>query len=262
MRKRVSAVIITKNEASRIAECLASVAFCDEIVVVDSGSSDGTQGICVARGARVVEHHWQGFGLQKRFAVSQAAYDWVLCIDADEVVTDPLRRSIEHALEHGPARAYSLARRNRFMGRWLRFGEGYPDLCLRLFDRRVAQWTDDDVHERVETTVDVAVLKGDLLHDSASSMHQYLVKQNQYTTLQAEAMIAAGKRVGPLKVVLSPLLRFFKFYVFRQGFRDGLPGLVHISIGCFNSFCKYAKVAGSGATIPERFSGQASVAGQ
>lgn len=262
MRQRVSAVIIAKNEASRIADCLASVAFCDEIVVVDSGSSDGTQGICIARGARVIEHRWLGFGLQKRFAVSQASHDWVLCIDADEVVTAELRTSIEHALERGTAKAYTLARRNRFMGRWLRYGEGYPDRCLRLFDRRSAQWTEDDVHERVETTAAVEALKGDLLHDSASSMHQYLVKQNQYTTIQADAMIAAGKRVGPLKVVFSPLLRFFKFYVARQGFRDGLPGLVHISIGCFNSFCKYAKVAGSGAAMPEAFSGQASVAGQ
>lgn len=251
MHLPISAVIIAKNEADRIVDCLASVAFCDEIVVVDSGSTDGTQRICSARGARVIEQRWLGFGLQKRYAVAQARHDWVLCIDADEIVSDQLRASIQAALARGDARAYSLARRNRFMGRWLRYGEGYPDRCLRLFDRRAAHWSDDAVHERVITCESIVPLQGDLLHDSAISMHQYLVKQNLYTSLQADAMIAAGKRVGPLKVVLSPLLRFVKFYVVRQGFRDGLAGLVHISIGCFNSFCKYAKVAAGSRAVPE-----------
>lgn len=251
MRPALSAVIIVKNEADRITDCLARVAFCDEIVVVDSGSSDGTQRLCSARGARVIEQRWLGFGPQKRYAVAQARHDWVLCIDADELVSDELREAIEAALARGEARAYLLSRRNRFMGRWLRYGEGYPDRCLRLFDRRVAQWSDDAVHERVITREPVLPLDGDLLHDSAVSMHQYLVKQNLYTSLQADAMIAAGKRVGPLKVVLSPLLRFVKFYFVRQGFRDGLAGLVHIAIGCFNSFCKYAKVAAGARAVPE-----------
>jgi glycosyltransferase involved in cell wall biosynthesis len=243
MRSPVSAVIITHNEAPRIADCLASVSFCDEILVVDSGSNDGTQSICKERRARVIEQTWLGYGAQKRFAVAQASHDWVLCIDADEIVSDLLRSNIEYALANGGASAYELPRRNRFMGRWLRFGEGYPDWCLRLFDRRVANWTNDTVHERVTTEAIVQRLNGDLMHDSACSLERYLEKQNRYTSLQADALIDAGKRVGTLTVVLSPLARFLKFYFLRQGFRDGLPGLVHISIGCFNSFCKYAKVA-------------------
>lgn len=244
MRHPVSAVIITHNEAARIADCLAAVAFCDEIVVVDSGSTDGTQRICAERGTRVVEQTWLGFGAQKRFAVAQASHDWVLCIDADEIVSDLLRSNIEHALANGgEAGGYEIPRRNRFMGRWLQYGEGYPDWCLRLFDRRVANWSNDTVHEKVTTGAIVQRLNGDLMHDSACSLERYLEKQNRYTSLQADALIAAGKRVGAVTVVLSPLSRFLKFYLMRQGFRDGLPGLVHIAIGCFNSFCKYAKVA-------------------
>ena len=243
MSLQLSAVIITHNEASHIDGCLASLAFCDEIVVVDSGSTDGSQRMCAARGARVVEQSWLGFGPQKRFAVAQATHDWVLCIDADEITTEPLRNSIRQALAQGAAKAYAMPRCNRFLGRWLRFGEGYPDWCLRLFDRRVANWSNDPVHEKVLTDEVVHRLDGDLLHDSAITLGHYLEKQNRYTTLQAAEMIAAGKRVGTVKVLVSPLMRFFKFYILRQGFRDGLPGLIHIAIGCFNSFCKYAKVA-------------------
>lgn len=248
MSPQISAVIITHNEASHIDACLASVAFCDEIVVVDSGSTDGSQRMCAARGARVIEQSWLGFGPQKRFAVAQATHDWVLCIDADEVVSEPLRNSIVQALSRSDAKVYALPRCNRFMGRWLRYGEGYPDWCLRLFDRRAANWSNDLVHEKVLTDEAIHRLEGDLLHDSAGTLDHYLEKQNRYTTLQAADMIAAGKRVGAIKVLISPLARFFKFYVLRQGFRDGLPGLIHITIGCFNSFCKYAKVAEARAT--------------
>lgn len=252
MRPPLSAVIITHNESARIADCLDSVSFCDEILVVDSGSTDGTQRICLARNARLIEQPWLGYGAQKRFAVAQAKHDWVLCIDADEIITSELRSSIEQAIARNGTRAYALPRRNRFMGRWLAHGEGYPDLCLRLFDRQVANWSDDPVHEKVETNEFVRHLKGDLLHNSAISLEHYLDKQNRYTTLQANAMIASGKRVGMLSVVASPIIRFIKFYLLHQGFRDGLPGLVHISIGCFNSFCKYAKVAASSHKEPRK----------
>jgi hypothetical protein len=128
------------------------------------------------------------------------------------------------------------------MGRFLRHGEGYPDLSLRLFDRRRARWSDDLVHEYVQTDCEVGQLAGDLMHESGEDIFAYLAKQNRYTDLQADALFARGKRAGAAKLVLSPLLRFVKFYFVRQGFRDGLPGLVHIAIGCFNSFIKYAKL--------------------
>ena len=238
----LSAVIITKNAATQIGACLASLAFADEVLVVDSGSTDGTAEIARAAGARVMQAEWLGFGRQKQFAVTHAAHDWVLCVDADERVSDTLRASIVSALMSPRATAYAMARCNRFMGHWLRHGEGYPDWSLRLFDRRHARWSDDPVHEKVLANARPARLSGDLLHDSAETLDRYLDKQNRYTTLQAEAMRAAGKHASLVRLVLSPLARFIKFYVIRLGFLDGQAGLVHIAIGCMNSFNKYAKL--------------------
>jgi hypothetical protein len=135
-----------------------------------------------------------------------------------------------------------MARRNRFLGRWLAHGEGYPDWNIRLFDRRHARWTDDPIHEHVVADGPVVRLSGDLMHDSAESLHVYMIKQNQYTTLQAAALHARGERVGVARLVLSPLVRFIRFYVVKLGFLDGVAGFVHIAIGCFNGFMKYAKL--------------------
>jgi len=143
-----------------------------------------------------------------------------------------------------------MARCNRFMGHWLRHGEGYPDWSLRLFDRRHARWSDDPVHEKVLANARPARLSGDLLHESAETLDRYLDKQNRYTTLQAEAMRAAGKHASLVRLVLSPLARFIKFYVIRLGFLDGKAGLVHIAIGCMNSFNKYAKLLALQRTRP------------
>ncbi len=237
-------VLITLNAASQLPDCLASVAFADEVLVVDSGSDDGTTEIATRLGARVVQKEWLGFGAQKQFAVEQAAHDWVLCLDADERVSPELAASIVRTLNAPGASVYRMARRNRFLGRWLRHGEGYPDWSLRLFDRRQARWSDDPVHEKVVPAPSAALgtLDGDLLHDSAEDMARYLAKQNRYTSLAAERLYRSGRRAGLAHLALSPLLRFAKFYVFRLGFLDGMAGLVHISIGCMNSFMKYAKL--------------------
>lgn len=238
----LSAVLITRNAARQIEACLQSAAFADEIVVVDSGSSDATAEIALKYGARVISQEWLGFGRQKQFAVEQARNDWVLCLDADERVSEALRASISAALRNPSAGAYRMARSNRFMGRYLRHGEGYPDWSLRLFDRRQARWSDDPVHEKVETETPVAALHGDLLHESAEELDVYLEKQNRYTTLQAQAMYLAGRRASVGQMIISPLVRFIRFYLVRLGFLDGIPGLVHIVIGCGNSFMKYAKL--------------------
>jgi hypothetical protein len=140
------------------------------------------------------------------------------------------------------AAAYAMPRRNRFLGRWLAHGEGYPDWNVRLFDRRRARWSLDPVHEHVVADGPVARLTGDLLHSSAESLDDYMTKQNRYTTLQAEAMLARGESVGAVRLVVSPLARFMRFYVLKLGFLDGVAGLVHIAIGCQNSFMKYAKL--------------------
>ena len=238
----LSVVLITHNAAAQLADCLASVAFADEVVVVDSGSSDGTAELAARYGARVVAKEWLGFGRQKQFAVEQAAHDWVLCLDADERVSPELAASLVRALQAPAAPVYRMARRNRFLGRWLRHGEGYPDWSARLFDRRQARWSDDGVHEKVLYAASPGTLTGDLLHESGEDLGRYLEKQNRYTALAAQELRRRGQRAGIAALVLSPLVRFVKFYVLRLGFLDGLPGLVHISIGCVNSFMKYAKL--------------------
>jgi len=238
----LSVTIITRNAASLLEPCLKSAAFADEIVLVDSGSTDGTVELARAHGARIVQAEWRGFGPQKQFAVGSAAHDWVLCLDSDERVSEPLRESILAAMRAPQGFVYAVSRRNRFLGRWLRHGEGYPDWCVRLFDRRHARWSDDPVHERVITREPVHRLSGDLLHESAESLERYLEKQNVYTSLQAERLHAEGRSAGAARLLLAPLARFVKFYVLRLGFLDGVPGLVHVSIGCMNSFNKYAKL--------------------
>ena len=261
-RACLSVAIITLNAAGQLAACLESVAFADDIVVVDSGSSDATRELAGAAGVRVIELPWRGFGPQKQAAVAAARHDWVLCLDADERVSPALRAAIE-ALLAGPAAAvagngtdtdtqpawppglapaWRMARANRFLGRVLRHGEGYPDWSLRLFHRAHARWSDDAVHEKVLTDAAVGTLAGDLQHESAESLEAYLAKQNRYTTLQAASLHAAGETAGWARIAFSPLLRFVKYYVFRLGFLDGVPGLVHISIGCANSMLKYAKL--------------------
>ncbi len=235
-------VVIARNAGATLAACLNSARFASQMIVVDSGSDDDTAQIARDCGAQVIEQAWLGFGPQKNFAVARAASDWVLCLDADESVSAELASSIRSALGSTQFNAYEMARRNRFLGRWLRHGEGYPDWNLRLFDRRHARWSDEAVHERVRADGKVGRLAGDLLHTSAESMEDYLTKQNRYTTLQAEGMFARGERFSSVRLVASPIVRFVRFYIVRAGFLDGVAGLVHTAIGCFNSFSKYAKL--------------------
>jgi glycosyltransferase involved in cell wall biosynthesis len=241
-RAPLSVVLIAQNAAHQLEECLASASFADEIVLVDSGSTDATRQVAHKHGARVVAKDWLGFGRQKQFAVEQARHDWVLCLDADERVSPELRASIERALAAPVAPVYRMARCNRFLGRWLRHGEGYPDWSPRLFDRHNARWSDDPVHEKVLYAVTPGTLEGDLLHDSAEDLAHYLDKQNRYTTLAAEQLYERGRNAGAFELLASPAVRFLKFYVLRLGFLDGIAGLVHIGIGCMNSYLKYAKL--------------------
>jgi glycosyltransferase involved in cell wall biosynthesis len=238
----VSVVIIALNAARQIEPCLKSVEFADEVLVVDSGSQDETRAIAEVAGARVVEKEWLGFGRQKQFAVGAAKHDWVLCLDVDERVSPELAASLRAAMANPDHFAYRMARRNRFLGRWLAYGEGYPDWSLRLFHRAHASWSNDEVHETVITTADVGTLRGDLMHDSAEDVTSYLAKQNRYSSLHAQALYSQGVRAGYLRLFVSPLARFIKFYFLRLGFLDGGPGFAHVAIGCFAAFTKYAKL--------------------
>jgi len=243
-RVSLSLVVITRDAASDIAACIASASFAAEAVVVDSGSRDDTVDVARASGARVVHREFLGFGPQKNFAVGEARHDWVLSLDADERVSPQLADAIRALFAGGPPQtpAYAVARRNRFLGRWLAHGEGYPDWNVRLFDRRRARWTDDVVHEHVVAEGPVVRLDGDLMHASAESIEDYIAKQNRYTTLQARALHVKGERASFARMVLSPVTRFLRFYVVKAGFLDGAAGFAHIAIGAFASFLKYTKL--------------------
>lgn len=239
----LTVALIALNAADQLGPCLASVeSFADEMVVVDSGSADGTAEVAARHGARVVQKEWMGFGRQKQYAVSLARNDWVLCLDVDERVSERLAASVRAALASRRYHAWRVARRNRFLGRWLGHGEGYPDWTLRLFHRAHAGWSSDEVHEAVLTTTEVGTLQGDLLHDSAEDIATYIAKQNRYTSLHARALFDQGVRVGYWRLLASPLARFVKFYFLRLGFLDGGAGFAHIVVGCNNSFHKYLKL--------------------
>ncbi|MCL2296847.1 MAG: glycosyltransferase family 2 protein [Proteobacteria bacterium] len=243
----LSLVLITQNAEAELAACLASAPFAAEIVIVDSGSTDNTRRIAEQFGARFIEQPWLGFGPQKNAAVTAARHDWVLCLDADERISDALAQTIATVFaqpESERAAAYALCRRNRFFDRWLSHGEGYPDWTVRLFDRRRARWSDDAVHEKVliGNAGKTERLSGDLLHASAESLDTYLAKQNRYTTVQAERLFAVGVRTSAWQMFASPLARFFRFYFIKRGFLDGAAGFAHIAIGAFASFLKYAKL--------------------
>jgi len=225
----ISACIIAFNEADRIGDCLASLAFCEEIVVVDSGSTDGTQAVAQAMGARVLSRPFDGFRSQKQFAVDQASHDWVLCLDADERVDPTLRAAIQAERHAGFSRApgYRFARLSEYYGRFLRHGTAYPDHVLRLFDRRRGGWRGErEIHEAVSIDGKVETLAGDLLHHPYRSFMQLLEKKQRYARMMAEYEFSRGKRASLAKLILSPAWRFWRGWLLRGGFLDGWPGLI------------------------------------
>jgi glycosyltransferase involved in cell wall biosynthesis len=229
-RPRISACIIAFNEADRIGDCLASLAFCDEVVLVDSGSGDATAALASAAGARVLQRAFDGFRSQKQFAVEQATHDWVLCLDADERVSDALRTAIVAARDGGFAGAagYRFARLSDYFGRFLRHGNAYPDRVLRLFDRRRGGWRGKrEIHEAASVDGAVLRLPGDLIHYPYRSLMQQLAKTQRYAQMMAEHEFARGKRASWSKLVLAPAWRFWRGYLLRGGFRDGWRGLVY-----------------------------------
>jgi glycosyltransferase involved in cell wall biosynthesis len=228
-RVPLSACIITLNEADRIGDCLESLAFCDEIVVVDSGSSDGTRELAAARGARVIEHPFGGYRAQKDFAVRQAAHDWVLCLDADERVTPRLRASVEAACSDGLgcAAGCRFARATEYFGRFLHHGNAYPDRVLRLFDRRRGGWNAGrEIHEHVVVDGPVRTLSGDLEHHAYRSLDDQLGRYRRYATMMAQHLHESGRRAHLHNLVLNPGWRFLRGYVLRGGFLDGWRGFL------------------------------------
>lgn len=227
-RTGLSACIITYNEVDRIEECVRSVDFCDEVIVVDSHSTDGTRERAAARGARVIERDWPGYRSQKQFAVAAAHNDWVLCLDADERVSDELRAEIESWRQRGfgDFAGWSVPRITDYFGRFLRHGNAYPDRLTRLFDRRRGGWVGREIHENTRVQGRIGRLKGHLEHYSYRSLTDHLGRMQRYADLMGQALYDDGKRCGLAKVLLNPQWRFFRGYLLRLGFLDGWRGLV------------------------------------
>jgi glycosyltransferase involved in cell wall biosynthesis len=224
---RLSAVIITLNEADRIAGCVRSLEFCDEIVVVDAHSTDDTRRIAASLGAKVIERDWPGYRSQKDFAVQSATHDWVLCIDADERVSSTLRVEIEHLRAHGfPEHAgWEIPFALHYFGKFLRHGTKYPDRHLRLLDRRRGGWCGREIHEHIEVNGSVGRLRGDMEHYAYRNLEHQRMKLERYAELMAGELHARGIKAGLFKVVFRPWWRFFSGYVLRRGFLDGWRGL-------------------------------------
>ncbi len=225
---RLSACIITFNEADRIEACLRSLDFCDEIVVVDSHSTDATRELASALGARVIERDWPGYRTQKQFAVDAAANDWVLCLDADERVSARLRAEIQAVRAGGfvTHAGWSLPRITAYFGRFLRHGNAYPDRLTRLFDRRRGRWVGQEIHENTRVDAPVGKLRGHLEHFPYRNLADHHNRMQRYAALMALALYNSGKRCGLGKVLLNPQWRFVRGYVLRLGFLDGWRGLV------------------------------------
>jgi glycosyltransferase involved in cell wall biosynthesis len=243
----LSACVITLNEADRIAECLRSLAWCDEIVVVDSHSTDTTRATAGALGARVIERDWPGYAAQKDFAVRAAAHNWVLCIDADERLSPELHREIDALRRSGFAgyAGWEMPRLTWYLGGWIRHGTWYPDHSLRLFDRRRARWVDHPsypVHERVEIDGAIGRLQHHLLHYPYRAFSDHLRTIDHYTTLIAAGLRRRGRRSGAVALLLRPLAAFVQFYIIRRGFLDGWRGLLLAYLHAHYVRMKYAKL--------------------
>jgi glycosyltransferase involved in cell wall biosynthesis len=243
-RPPLSACIIAMDEEDRLGACLASLAFCDEIVVVDSHSSDGTRELAAARGARVIERDWPGHVAQKEFAIRAARHDWVLCVDADERLSPELAREITALRDAGfPGQAgWRFPRLSRYLGAWVRRGTWYPDHQLRLFDRRRGRWGGHNPHDRVELEGSVGTLAGDLLHEPYRDLAEHLQTIDRYTTTMAEGMRDRGRRASWIDLVLRPPVRFLRFYVLRGGFLLGWRGLVLAYLAAHYVRLKYVKL--------------------
>jgi glycosyltransferase involved in cell wall biosynthesis len=241
----LSAIIITRNEARNIAACLESVAFCDERIVVDSGSDDDTVKIALARGATVIAHPWAGFGAQKNFALSQARGDWVLAIDADERVSVPLATEIlstirSSTIRPASAHGYEIARLSTFLGRPMRHSGWFPDYVVRLFRREKARFSDDLVHERVICEGLIGRLSGVLDHHPVLRLEDALRRVDGYSTAGAE-MLARSRRVSFSSGITHGLWSFLRAYIVKLGFLDGREGFLLAVANAEGTYYRYMK---------------------
>jgi len=239
----LSVVIICKNEEANIRDCLESVKWADEIVVVDSGSTDRTLEIAREYTGRIIHHDWAGYGAQKEFALRQATGDWILSLDADERVSPELAEEIRSAIAGAADVAgFSMPRRTFYLGRWILHGGWYPDRKVRLVRRGAGAWTDSPLHERLRVRGRVGKLRGEILHYTYRDISDHLAVVDEFSTLAAEMMAASGRRRALAHAVLQSPWKFVNMYFLRLGFLDGIPGLILAVISSYYVFLKYAKL--------------------
>ena len=240
---KVSVTIITLDEAAHIAAAIDSAAWADEVVVVDAGSRDGTPDLARARGARVETRAWTGYVDQKNHAAAIARHEWIFSLDADERITPTLAAEIQALLAtEPPRRGYRVPRVTFHLGRWIRTTDFYPDYQTRLYDRRAARWRGQYVHESVSVDGGPGQLTGELQHYSYRDLRDHLDRINHYSTLAARQMHEAGRRSGPLHLLVHPPAAFLRNYVLRRGFLDGTAGLTVSAVNAYAVFLKFAKL--------------------
>lgn len=243
---KLSATVITLNEEKKIGDCLQSLAgVVEEIIVVDSGSTDDTEAICRKFGVRFITHPFEGYVAQKNFAMDQASFDHVLALDADERLSDELTQSILKVKEDwGNVHGYSFNRFNNYCGKWIRFCGWYPDRKIRLWDKRKGRWGGEDPHDKVIIAKDkVTVLRGDLLHMAYFSVDEHLQQMHKFAMVAAKAKYRNGKKpVFLIHVLLNPAFKFFKKYILQLGFLDGYYGFVFCATSSALNFYKYLRL--------------------
>ena len=240
---KLTVTVITQDEEANIGACLDSVAWADEIVVVDSGSTDGTVAIARSHSARVDVTPWTGFGAQRNHAASIASHDWILALDADERVSADLAAEIRGILAGTPAHAgYRAPRVTWYLGRWLRSTDWYPDYQLRLYDRRAGRWNGRRVHESVELCSAPGQLRHEIQHFAYRDLSQHLATIDRYTTLAAEQWMAEGRRTSAIGAAIHAPLAFLRNYILRGGIRDGSAGLLVSMLNSYYVFLKLAKL--------------------
>jgi glycosyltransferase involved in cell wall biosynthesis len=239
----VSVAVIALDEEERLRACLESVAWADEVVVIDSGSGDKTVPIAREFTDRVLFHAWEGYGAQKNFALAQCHGDWILSLDADERVSEPLRAEIDATLAAGPAEiGFRIPRQNFFQGAWVRHGGWYPDLQLRLFRRGRGTFTGSAVHESVCVDGPVGRLKAPLVHQSYRGVADFVARANRYSELAARELAGTGRGGSLADLLLRPSWRFLSMYVLRAGFLDGWRGFILAVLYAHYVFLRAAKV--------------------
>ncbi len=241
---RLSITIITKNEAPRIEACLRSIAWADEIIVLDAGSTDDTVAICKKYTDKVVVTDWPGFGPQKNRALEKATSDWILSIDADEQVSEGLRDEVMALIKSDAScSAYAIPRLSSYLGKTLRYGDWRNDYCVRLFKRGCAQFTNDSVHEKLQVpSGKIGKLKNPLYHATFTSLEQVLEKVNSYSTLGAAAKYNKGQRATLLKAIGRGLWTFFRGYILKRGFLDGREGFMLAVSNAEGTYYRYIKM--------------------